>query len=418
MPHPRRCWPLFVTCLALAAAAGGLVQEAFAAWPQYRGPNRDGISSEKGLLRSWPDGGLKAVWRRPIGAGFSGVVAVGDRLYTMHADPNQELAACLKSATGETVWETPMGPRFVEEFGDGPRATPVVDGDLLFALSSRGKLLALRTADGSKAWEVDLVATFGGRVPMRGFGSTPLVAGDLVIIEGGGSQGKAFQALDRKTGETRWTSQDGGAGYSSGIQVTVANVPQQVFLRTGARTFVAFDRSGKVLWQHPWPAGAIAMPLFVPPNRFFASSAEDAGSVLIEVAKEGDAFTPHEVWASRFMKNHFNSSILVGEHIYGFDNATLRCMKASTGESVWVQRGFGKGSLIAADGLLFILGDQGTLAVAEASPAGYKELGHMQALNGKSWTAPSLSDGRLYLRNLEEMVSLDVRGKGAPAGGQ
>jgi len=400
---------LSLLTLLLAAAAHAAAGPAVS-WPQYRGPNRDGVSPETGLLREWPAEGPAVVWRRPIGSGFSGVAAVGDRLYTMHADPNDELAVCLESGTGKTLWETPLGPRFVEEFGDGPRATPVVDGDLVFALSSRGKLLALKAADGSKAWEVDLVSTFGGRVPMRGFSSTPLVAGDIVIVEGVGTEGKAVQALDRATGKTRWTSQDGGAGYSSGITVTLNGIRQQVFVRSGARGFVAFDESGKVLWQHPWQAGAIAMPIFVPPNRFFASSGEDIGAVLIEVADQGGTLTPREVWSSRSMKNNFNSSILVGEHIYGFDNATLRCVKAASGEPVWLQRGFGKGSLIAADGLLFILGDQGVVALADASPEGYRERGRTQALKNKSWTAPTLSGGRLYLRNLEEMVSLKVAG--------
>ncbi|MGH9868973.1 MAG: PQQ-binding-like beta-propeller repeat protein [Candidatus Polarisedimenticolia bacterium] len=327
----------------------------------------------------------------------------------MHADSNDELAACLEAGTGKTLWETSLGARFVEEFGDGPRATPVVDGDLVFTLSSRGKLFALKSSDGSKAWEVDLVGTFGGRVPMRGFASTPLVVGDLVIVEGGGTEGKAFQALDRKTGSTRWTSQDGGAGYASGITATVNGVRQQVFVRGGGRGFVAFDESGKVLWQHASQAGSIAMPLFVPPNRFFASSGGDVGAVLIEVTDQGGTAAPREVWSSRSMKNDFNSSVLVGDHIYGFDNATLRCVKAATGEPVWLHRGFGKGSLIAADGLLFILGDQGVIALADASPEGYRERGRFQALNSKSWTSPTLAGGRLYLRNLEEMVSLNVK---------
>jgi outer membrane protein assembly factor BamB len=418
MRHPALCLILLTLSLApFAPAAARADADPATAWPQYRGAFRDGISKETGLLKSWPESGPRVVWRRPIGSGFSGVSAVGDRLYTMYADPNVEMAACLKADSGETIWETPLGPRFVEEFGDGPRATPVVDRDLVFALSSYGKLLALKAADGTKVWEVDLVATFGGRVPTRGFAATPLVAGDLIVMEGGGAAGKAFQALDRATGATRWTSQDGGAGYASGISVDVGGVRQQVFVRTGAGGFVAFNQAGEVLWRHPWQAGPIAMPVFVPPNRFFASSAEDTGATLIEVTAAGGKFTPHEVWNSRFMKNHFNSSLVMGKHIYGFDNATLRCIQADSGESVWVARGFGKGSLIAADGLLFILSDQGTLAMADATPEGYREHGRFQALQGKSWTAPTLAAGRLYLRNLTEMVSLDVRSAGKAAGG-
>src|SRR5262245_18502045 len=218
-------------CCALPASRAAADQDAD--WPQYRGPQRDGRSPETGLLKSWPAAGPALVWRKTIGDGFSSIAVSGQRLYTMQADPNAEIAVCLKADTGEEIWRTPLGPRFVEEFGDGPRSTPVVDGDLVFDLTSYGKLFALKTADGSKAWQVDLIEKFGGRVPGRGVGSTPLIDGDLLIVEGGGSEGKAIQALDKKTGETRWTSQNGGAGYASGIAVTIEGVHQEVFVRTG-----------------------------------------------------------------------------------------------------------------------------------------------------------------------------------------
>ncbi|HEY3175628.1 MAG TPA: PQQ-binding-like beta-propeller repeat protein [Candidatus Polarisedimenticolia bacterium] len=386
-------------------------------WPQFRGARRDGVSAETGLARSWPDGGPALAWRKPIGDGFSSITVAAGRLYTMHSDAESEIAVCLKADTGEPIWRTPMGPKFIEEFGDGPRSTPIVDGDLVFVLSSHGKLSALKISDGSRVWEVDLVATFGGRVPQRGVGSTPLIDGDLLIVEGGGAEGKAIQALDKRTGRTSWTSQNGPAGYASGLTVTIDGVRQEIFLRTGTGEIVSLSSGGALLWSHRWIPGAIAMPLFVPPNRIFASASDDVGSILIEVTTEQGKGSAREVWTSRTMKNHFNSSVLVGDHIYGFDNASLKCISAASGEQRWVHRGFGKGSLIAADGLLIVLSDQGVLALAEASPEAYLEHGRLQALTGKTWTAPTLAGGRLYLRDQDEIVSLDLRPSGRASSG-
>jgi outer membrane protein assembly factor BamB len=405
---------LLMACVPSVAPAAG---DANADWPQYRGPQRNGSSPETGLLKRWPEAGPSLLWRRKIGDGFSSIAVAGSRLFTMSADSDKESAVCLKADTGEEIWKTPLGPRFVEEFGDGPRSTPVVDGDLVFNLTSYGALHALRTSDGSKVWDVDLMQAFGGHPPGRGVGSTPLVHGDLLIVEGGGTEGKAIQALDKRTGKTMWTSQSGPAGYASGITVTIDGVQQDIFLRTGTGEIVSLLPSGELNWKHAWIPGAIAMPLFVPPNRIFASAAADVGSILIEVsAKDGKPST-REVWSSRGMKNHFSSSLLVDGYIYGFDNASLKCIAASNGEMKWVQRGFGKGSLIAADGMLIILSDQGVLALAEATPDGYREHGRLQALTGKTWTSPTLSGGHLYLRDQDEILGLDLRSGGAAGSG-
>jgi outer membrane protein assembly factor BamB len=409
---------------ALVAAVLGLLLGAQAApasgdWPQLRGPHGDGVSSDTGLLPSWQGGGPKELWRRPIGEGFSGLAVSGDRLYTMGLDGEQEAVLCLRLADGELVWKTPIGPKFTEEFGNGPRSTPAVDGERVYALSATGKLAALRSRDGGKVWERDLVAEMGSRVPLRGFAPSPVLDGGLLLLEVGGAEGKSIVAFDPATGKPKWTALDARPGYSTPIVVTIDGVRQYVFAHTAGADIVALRPDGSVHWKHNWPNGPIAMPVFVPPNRIFVSTANDVGGVLLEVSKADGKATVREVWASREMKNHFNTTVYHQGHLYGFDNATFKALDVATGKTKWAQRGFGKGTLVLADGLLLVLSDRGVLALVEASSEAYRELGRVQAMTGKSWTSPSVAGGRILLRDQDEIVAYDLRtaaGAPAPAG--
>jgi outer membrane protein assembly factor BamB len=391
------------------AAASGNVSTG-ADWPQFRGPGRDGLSPEQGLARTWPETGPKVLWKKAIGKGFASVTAVDGFLYTMAGDGDQEFALKLREATGEEVWRVPLGPLFPEQFGDGPRSTPTVEDGVVYVLAAKGKMHALKAADGARIWEIDLVADLGSTVPNRGYCPAPLIDGDLLLLEAGGKDGKGIVALDKKTGKVRWGALDGKPGYTSPLAVTIGGVRQYVFVRTIEGKIVSLLPDGKVNWEYAWKPGAIASPLFVPPNRIFASAADDVGSVLLEVGTADGKGTVREVWNNRVMKNHFSSSVLHNGHIYGFDNASLKCIDAATGEQKWVQRGYGKGSLILADGLLFILSDRGELILAEATPSGFAEKGKLQVLEGKTWTAPALAHGRLYLRDEDELVVLDLKG--------
>ena len=390
-------------------------------WPQFRGPQQNGVSLEKGLLRSWPESGPKVLWKKPIGSGFSTVTVVGDALYTMAVEGESETAYRLRESDGEVVWRVPLGPVFPETFGNGPRATPTVGKDVVYMLAAPGRLHALKTKDGSRLWEVDLTKELGSPTPARGFAYSPLVDGDLLLLEAGGPEGKGVVALDKMTGKIRWSALDGKPGYVTPLAVTSDGVRQYVFVRTAGGDIISLLPDGKVHWRHAWKSGAIASPLFLPPNRIFASASDDVGAILLEVGKAEGKATVREVWNSRVMKNHFSSPVLYEGHIYGFDNASLKCIVAETGEQKWVQRGYGKGSLIAADGLLYILSDQGQLILAEATPEAFREKGTVKLLEGKTWTAPVLAHGRLYLRDEDEMIVLDVRtpaaapaAKGAP----
>jgi outer membrane protein assembly factor BamB len=304
----------------------------------------------------------------------------------------------------------PVGPFVEAELGDGgPRSTPAVAGETVVAISSQSRLVALAAADGRRLWERDL--TDWGPVPRFGYAMSPLVDGELVIVEVG-ERGKApgVVALDRATGEPRWTALEGPAGYTSPVVATIAGIRQYVFARPDE--VVGLSPAGDVLWRHETaPHAAIPMPVVLAPDRIFISSSEDTfGGLMLRVSREGDAWRAEQLWGQRLMRNHFNSSVAVGGHIYGFDNGTLRCLDGATGERRWARRGFGKGSLVAAGEIIFVLSDDGEVALVHADPSGYRESGRLRLTRGgRSWTEPSLAGGRLLVRDFDEIVSLDLR---------
>jgi len=415
MAISRHAWSATLAAALLAGGATLVAETAEHDWPQFRGPNRDGVSTETGLLDAWPEGGPKELWRRPLGEGYSAIAVVGDRLYTMYAGEHDgeavEFAAAFAAGSGEELWRTVVGKKKDTEFGNGPRSTPTVDGDTVYVLGSFGDFAALATADGEPRWRFKLTERFGSRVPHWGFSTSALVDGELLILEGGGPEGKSYAALDKRTGEVRWTFGDGPPepGYNSPIRVEMNGEPRYVYVVGDKLNCI--DDKGNEVWSHPWPRGEThAMPVFVPPNKIFASGAEGVGAMLVAVSENGGEATVEEVWKTRFMKNHFSSSVLHEGYIYGFDNATLKAISVADGETAWAKRGLGKGSLIYADSHLIVLSDRGKLLLLAATPEGYVEQGSVQALDGRCWTAPTLSRGRLYLRSQSEMVSYDLRG--------
>jgi outer membrane protein assembly factor BamB len=399
--------PFSFLALALTLLAAG--PAAALDWPQFRGVNRDGVSAETGLLRSWPAEGPRVVWRRPIGEGYSGVSVAGDRVYTMDSDGAAEYVVALEAGGGREVWRVPAGPKLIDDMGNGPRTTPTLDGGMVYAMGSHGRLVALKAADGSKVWEVDLPQAFGGKRPTWGYSGSPLIDGDLLILEAGGKD-RGVVAFEKATGKVRWGALDGDAAYSSPVVMTIGGVKQYVVPRRAGPQTVSFTPDGAVLWTHPAPFSVIASALFIPPDKVYVSGGDDAGAVLVRIRTEGGKATVEELWKTRIMKNHFNNAVLVGDHLYGFDNATFKCLSVATGEPAWAQRGLGKGSLLVADGnLLIVLSDKGELLLVEAAPAEYRELARFQVMEGKAWTAPTLANGRLYLRDQDEIVALEMK---------
>lgn len=400
---------VFATAAALLLSGAALGED----WPQFRGPNRDGASLEAGLLAEWPKEGPAELWRVSIGEGYSAPSIVGKHLYTMYAGEADgktvEFAAAFEAATGKEIWKTVVGENLETEFGNGPRSTPTVADGRVYVLGSHGDLAALDAGDGSVSWRIDLKEAFGSSRPHWGFSTSPLVDQGKVLVEGGGPEGKSYAALDAATGEVLWTTGEArGAGYNSPLAVDVDGERRYVYIAGGKLR--AIDENGKEVWHHEWPQGEThAMPVLLGDNRIYASGAEGVGAQVVEVTESESGASVSEVWKVANLRNHFSSAVVHDGILYGFDNATFKAVSAETGEPAWAKRGLGKGSLIVADGILYVLSDRGKLVRVEATTEAFTETGSVQALSGKTWTAPVLADGILYLRSHNEMVAYDLR---------
>ena len=383
---------------------------ARADWPQWLGPDRTGISTETEFLKTWPTNGPEVLWKKNLGKGFSGISVADGRVFTMFAEGDDEFVVCLNEESGDEIWRFRTGGMFEEwQGGDGPRSQPTVDGERIYVLGAEGRLYALKAANGDTIWTVDLVDGLGGRFPRFGFSTSPLVEGDFLFLEAATRNG-TFLALRRKDGKVAWASQNDVASYSSPIALDLAGARQVVYF-SGDAVVGLSPVDGSLFWRFPWKTSYdlnIATPIFVPPDQIFISSGYDHGAALLRIESDGDGFSATRVWESRRMKNHFGTSVLVGDYIYGFDNAILKCIEARTGKEQWKHRGYGKGALIYADGHLVLLSDNGRLALAQATPDGFREKAGVNVLDGRSWTMPTLANGRVFVRDMRKIVCLDL----------
>jgi outer membrane protein assembly factor BamB len=401
---------LAALCLLLLVIAGFAAPAAAGDWPQFRGPNRDGISKETGLARTWPEGGPRVLWKAPTGDGYSGMAVAQGRLFTLLGRGGDEVLVALDAKTGKELWKAKVDGKYVSDMGNGPRSTPTVDGEMVYALSASAKLWAFDAKSGKKLWSRDLSSELGARTPTWGVSTSPLIEGNLLLLDVGGSSGKSLAALDKKTGKTVWTSQSDRAGYSAPIAFTVGGVRHVVFF-TGTSVVAVSPADGKLLWRVPWRTDwdvNAATPIFIAPDKLYISSGYETGAGLFRIKAAGGKASAQEVWKSKGMKNQFSSSIVAGGVIYGFDNKTLKAIDVASGQERWKERGLGHGSLILADGHLIVLSETGTLVLAEASPAGYKPKATAPVLSGRCWTMPTLANGVLYVRNQDEMLALSV----------
>jgi outer membrane protein assembly factor BamB len=426
-----RTLSLIGPALLVAALGGSALADD---WPQWNGPNRNGVSPEKGLLKEWPKGGPKLLWTfNKAGNGYSAPAVVGDRAYLMGARGDDEFLIALNDK-GEEAWALKIGPVWDfmgNNWSRGPNGTPSVDGDLVFAVGSQGILVCSDTK-GKEQWRKDLRKEMKAQVTEEGGGQntdhrgwgyswSPLVDGDKLIILPGGPDG-LFAALDKKSGKELWRSKDVkfDAAYASPVAAEIGGVRQ--YIAVVQEGLVAVDTNGKQLWTAKPKRAYKDMVCDTPVvhNNHVFVTATKANSEVFQVTKEGDKFTAAPVWSNKELPNFHGGVVLVDGNLYGAEEGrTWKCLDFLTGTVKWTAKAndIGAGSLIAADGKLFLLSEEGEAGLIEASPAGYKELGRFklpQAAGdrkpgGKVWPHPVVANGRLYLRDQEFVFCYQVK---------
>ncbi len=397
----------------LARSELAFTQTSPAEWFQWRGPNRDGHSAETGLLPAWPKSGPPQVWRAAgVGNGYSSFSTSGGRLYTLGARGGIEYVVALDRATGTKVWEYQNGRRYENDRGDGPRSTPTVDGDRLYVLGGSGDLACLDSATGKRIWTVNLIQKFGGVNPYWGYSESPLVVGDRILVNAGGSRA-SIVAISKADGSTLWQQHNDGAGYSSPMLMRTGSLTQVIFF-TDSRTLAVDPRDGRLLWSYNKANNGtanVATPI-VKGTRVFVSSDYGTGGALLEVRAAGNIASASEVYFTRDMRNHHASSVLAGDHLYGFSSSILTALAFDTGKPAWRDRSVGKGSLIFGDGRLYLYSEDGVVGLAEASPLGYREHGRFtipQQSGQPTWSHPIIAGGLLIIRDQDNVFAYDVK---------
>jgi outer membrane protein assembly factor BamB len=383
-------------------------------WPQWRGPQRDGVSKETGLLKDWPPSGPRLAWQiKGTGDGYSSFAVAGGRLYTLGARQNTEYVFAFDAATGKKVWEVANGRRFNNDQGDGPRATPTIDGDRVYVFGSSGDMTVLDAASGKVFWTQNLLQKYGGSNIRWGLSESPLVLSDRIIVTPGG-RGASIVALRKTDGSLIWKSQSDEPGYSSALLHPIGNI-QQAVIFTAERALGVDVNDGRVLWSYNRVANRtanIATPI-ARGNHVFLSSDYGTGGGLLALTPSGNGIKASEVYFTNEMRNHHASSVLVGDYLYGFSSSILTAMHFESGKVAWRDRSVGKGSVVFADDRLYLFSENGVVGLAEANPQKYVEHGRFQLRTGNlpTWSHPVVSGGKLFIRDQDTLYAYDVAAK-------
>jgi outer membrane protein assembly factor BamB len=383
-------------------------------WPQWRGPDRTGLSQETGLMQQWPAAGPPVVWATTnLGEGYGSMAVAGDRVFLQGLRGSESVVSSLNRADGKIVWSKAIGPGVSNDRGSGPRGTPTVDGDRLYVLTEGGELACLRISDGSTVWRRHILKEFNARNISWLLSESPLVDGNNLIVTPGG-RNAGVVALDKMSGKTVWMSKElsDEAGYSSVVVGDVQGVRTLMTLTSDGGVGVRAS-DGKLMWKYRQVANStanITTPIFSD-NKVFYSSSYGAGGVLLGLKAQGGAVTAQEIYFTREMQNHHGGVLLVNGYLYGFNNSILTCLEFATGKMIWRDRSVGKGSLTYADGHLYIQSEDNVVGLAEATPAGYREKGRFRIADSglPSWTHPVVSGGRLYIRNQGRLTVYNIR---------
>jgi outer membrane protein assembly factor BamB len=389
-------------------------------WAQWRGPRRDGISSETGLLAKWPEDGPKLVWQvKDLGNGYSTPSVADGRVYLLrNKDIDNEEVIALSATDGKLIWSTRIGSVGANRGPQYPaaRSTPTIDGDKLYALGSNGDFACLETATGKVVWSKSFRDDFAGAPGSWAYAESPLVDGDLVISSPGGASATVL-ALNKSDGSVAWQAPlDMGdeASYSSPVACTIHGVKQYVlFLQKGV---VGLDAgTGKMLWRYEGTAQGspanVATPVVNGPFVYTGASRSQGG--LVEIDATGNA---KEVYSDKTLPTGMGGSVLVDGHLYGTGGQTMMCVEFASGKVVWQDRGIGAASVCYADGRLYLHGDNNDIAMVAASPAGFELISRFtppnapERGNSKAWTYPVIANGKLFVRDMGTVWCFDIGG--------
>ncbi len=394
------------SCLATLALTALASDLRAIDWPNYRGPDHNGISKETGWSVKWPANGPKQLWKRKTGLGFASFAVANGRVYTTGNANKQDTVFCFDASTGAEVWKfsynAPLDDKYYQ---GGTSATPTVDGDRVYTFSKRGVVHCFDAAKGTVIWSKNLAEELKAAFPEWYFASSVLIEGDLALL----NVGSAGAALDKKTGKVVWSSGPDAAGYSTPVPFNTGGDRAVMF--TIKQDVIALKvKDGAELWRFPWKTqyDVNAADPILNGSKVFISSGYNRGAGVFDIS----AKPPKKIWENKNLRNHMASSILLNGHLYGIDENQLRCVVFDTGEVKWTDKVSGKGALMMADGKLIVLSEVGELLVAEASPGGFKPISRAQVLGKTCWAAPVLANGKIYCRNGNgDVVCVEVSGK-------
>lgn len=383
-------------------------------WPGFRGPQRDGIVRGESIRTDWDDRPPRELWRRPIGAGWSGLTVVNAVGYTMEQRGDQEVTLAIDTRTGQEIWSRSTPGRFTQPFvgggGDGPRATPTHHEGLLYSLGASGAFDCLDARTGKPIWSRNILQDAGATNVDYGMAGSPLVYRKTVVVNPGGPDGRGMMAYDRRTGVPVWGGGGGRAGYSSPTLARLHGV--NVVLIFDSDGGAGYDaNTGKELWRLPMQQTMTencVQPIALADRYVMLSKHSE--TVLLELTAEEPTWRVDLVWRSLDLTPKFTDLIAVGQHAYGFDDdvGRLTCIDLQTGRKAWQGGRYGRGQLLHVNSHFIVLSDQGELSLAEATPEAYRPTHPHQVLTGTTWTPPTLVDGRLYVRNSNEIACFDV----------
>ncbi len=384
-------------------------------WPQFLGPNRNGVSSETNLSLTWPKEGPKALWKMKVGAGWSGPVVSSNRAVLFHRLEDNEVVEVLNATNGARVWRQDYASGYRDDFGfdEGPRATPAADGDRVITYGANGILNCWDFASGSNRWRVDTRQQFKSEKPYFGIACSPLVEGQAVILNIGGGDGAGIVAFDKTTGKVLWKAGNDEASHSSPVAATHQG-RRYVFV-LAREGLAALEPNGKLLWEFPWKpriqaSVSAATPLVIG-DQIFISVSYGAGAALLRF----NSAKPEVIWSGDdILSNHYATSVHHGGFLYGFDGrqeqrCNLRCVELKTGKVRWSQDRFGAGTLVVVGDKLLILTESGELVVAPAVPEKFSPMARAQIIGSEVRSHPALANGLFYARDKSSLVCVDLR---------